>query len=383
MKFKKLIFLLFIISLFSCNKKETKADNNENIDENPVYPVESGTRSPLSWPFAQNSIWNMPIGSKAIYVHAKIEKAMQYGMTNDEDYIVMTPDETLVDIYENFAGWDKNKSRCEIQGKLLFSAPIPKAFIVSPTTWDGLTPNAGLAVLMPDRKTIRQTQPFAFCDPTKGATSQYIFDNQDIYGLGMYGAHGGSGLSNIGGALRLDELTPTSGAIRHAMKVNLFGRKNIFYDGQSKGFRWPAVRADGYAADNYYKDRTLAIVKACRMGALLALPAKMKLDSLGFETQPARILAEAFQNYGAYLVDDTGWDVYAIITEWSPKGRFTDEFKKNWGFSFSQSGKNTPWCRDMDRIFMNLHVVDNNNSTNIGGGGTPRLPLAPIFESVK
>ena len=45
-------------------------------------------------------------------------------MTIDEDYIVMSPDEPLVAIYENYAGWDKTKSRCEIQGKLLFSAPI-------------------------------------------------------------------------------------------------------------------------------------------------------------------------------------------------------------------------------------------------------------------
>ncbi|MGV8877551.1 MAG: hypothetical protein ACOH2A_00840 [Sphingobacteriaceae bacterium] len=381
---KKLPFYLLLVTVLLCSSKypAVEAADHHLDGGKSAYAVEPGTRNPLTWPFAQNSIWNMPIGSKAVYVHAKIERAMQYGMTSDEDYIVMSPDEPLVNIYENFAGWDPKKSRCEIQGKLLFSAPIPKSFVVSPATWDGTTPNAGLAVLMPDRKTIKQTQPFAFCDPEKGATSQYIFGDQDIYGLGTYGAHGGSGLSNIGGALRLGELTPTSGPIRHAMKVNLFGRKNMYYDRVTKGFRWPALQADGYAANDYYKKRTLAVVQACRMGALLALPAKMNLDSLGFETQPARILAEAFQNYGAYLVDDTAWDVYAMITEWSPKGRFTDAFKKDWGFAFNQGSKDTPWCRDMDRIFLNLHVVDNNDATNIGGGGMPRLPLAPIFEKV-
>jgi hypothetical protein len=196
----------------------------------------------------------------------------------------------------------------------------------------------------------------------------------------MYGAHGGSGLSAIGGTLRLGELTPTSGPIRHALKVNIFGKKNIFYDAETRGFRWPAKRADGYAAKNYYTERKAETVKACRMGALLALPAKMNLDSLGFETKPARILAEAFQNYGAYLVDDTAWDVYAIITEWSPEGRFDDQFRKDWGFSMKESKKDTPWARDMDRIFLNLHVVDNNSATTIGGGGTPRMPLAPDFK---
>lgn len=380
---KNLIFCLVTAVLLSCSAKETDSGPVVIPEEVPEVQVEPGTRDPLKWPFSQYSIWNMPIGSKAVYVHAKIEKATQSGMTIDEDYIVMSPDAPLVDIYENFAGWDKSKSRCQIQGKLLFSAPIPKSFVVSPTTWDGTTPNAGLAVLMPDRRTIRQTQPFAFCDPSKGATSQYVFDQQDIYGPGMYGAHGGSGLSALGGAIRIGELTPTSGAIRHALKVNLYGRKNIYYDSKTQGFRWPALRADGYASENYSKDRTLEPVKACRMGALLALPSRMNLDSLAFETQPARILAEAFQNYGAYLVDDTGWDVYAIITEWSPNGRFSEEFKKNWGFSFAQSSKNTPWSRDMDRIFLNLHVVDNNNSSSIGGGGIPCLPLAPVFENAK
>ncbi len=113
---------------------------------------------------------------------------------------------------------------------------------------------------------------------------------------------------------------------------------------------------------------------------MLALPAKMKLDSLGFETKPARILAEAFQNFGAYLVDDTAWDVYAIMTEWSPTGRFDDDFKKNWGFSMKTNSKNTAWARDMDRIFLNLHVVDNNTATTTGGGGKTLMPLAPPFK---
>lgn len=337
-------------------------------------------RDPLKWPFSEKSIWNMPIGLGAVYVHAHIEKAMQAGMTIDEDYIVMSPDAPLMEIKENFAGWDRNKSRCKPEGKVLFSAPIPQSYIVSPETWDGVTPNAGLAVLMPDGRTIKQTQPFAHCSEGQPGTSQYGFSDEDIYSDGMYGAHGGSGLSAIGGTLRIGELTPTSGPIRHVLKINIFGKKNIYYDAENKGYRWPAKRADGYASGNYYKDRKSVIVKECRMGALLALPVKMNLDSMGFETKPARILAEAFQNYGAYLVDDTAWNVYAIMTEWSPEGRFDQLFKKNWGFSMKESNKNTPWARDMDRIFLNLHVVDNNSPSTIGGGGQPRMPLAPGFD---
>jgi hypothetical protein len=37
--------------------------------------------------------------------------------------------------------------------------------------------------------------------------------------------------------------------------------------------------------------------------------------------------------------------------------------------------------RDMDRLFLALAVVDNNSATSVGGGGTPRQPLAPPFAS--
>lgn len=343
--------------------------------ENSEAQKKEGTRDPLLQPFSEKSIWNMPIGSKAVYTHAHLEPATEAGLTIDEDYIVLCPDESLIGIYENKAGWDREKDRCRKEGRLLFSAPIPESFIVSRDTWDGDTPNAGLAVLMPDGRTIKQTQPFAKCGTTE-ATSQYVFSDTDIYGDGLYGAHGGSGLSAIGGTLRIHELTPTSGPIKHALKINVFGRKNIYYDNVTKGYRWPARAADAYAADHYYKDRTFEIVAACRMGALLAIPANQMISDLKLETEPAKILAQALQDYGAYLVDDTGWNVYAFVTEWSPKGRFTDEFRRNWGFSFSEQSLDIPWARDIARLFASLYIVDSNTVTTIGGGGEPRVPLA-------
>lgn len=336
-------------------------------------------RDPLQWPFADSSIWNMPIGSGAVYVPAGIEQRTAYGMTVDEDLIVMRPEAPMLGIYTNHAGWSQ-ADRCPIEGPLLLNAPIPDSFIVSPDTWDGNTPNSGLAVLMPDGRTIQQTQPFSRCDATH-ATSLFVVDPVDLYGTGISGAHGGSGLSAIGGALRLGELDEATDTIRHALKVNLFAARNLFYDTQTAGYRWPALRADSYAAGVYGTQRISPAVEECRMGALLALPDWMDLDSIGFETVPARILAQAFQAYGAYIVDDTYWDVYAIITEWSPEGRVTDEFEAAWGFPISEANTDTPWARDMDRIFLNLHVVDNNAPGNIGGGGTPLVPLAPPFET--
>lgn len=67
-------------------------------------------------------------------------------MTVDEDYLVMTPETPLMEIYKNYTFQNEDKNRCQVEGKLIFSAPIPKDLIVQPDTWAGLIPNAGLAV---------------------------------------------------------------------------------------------------------------------------------------------------------------------------------------------------------------------------------------------
>jgi lysophospholipase L1-like esterase len=344
----------------------------KSLGENPVLEY----RDPYLWPFSETSIWNMPIGDKAKYVPANLSESDMLGM--DEDYIVMTPDEPLMGIYENNAGWSGG-DRCAPTGGLLFSAPIPQSWEVSPKTWEGNTPNAGLAVLMPDGKTVKQTQPFAHCTVGGPATSQYVFKDENLYGEGYYGAHGGSNLSALGGCLHVGELTPSSGPVRHALKVTIWGKENLFYDKATGGYRWPAPTADAGAPTNY-KGTTEAV----RMGALLAIPANVDISALGLKTQPAKIIAQALQDYGAYIVDDAAWDWFGFATEWGPNGRFADEFEKTWGFSFSSSkwatGTEKEWYNDIVRkILPALQVVDNNSETTIGGGGRPRQDYAPPF----
>ena len=66
-------------------------------------------------------------------------------------------------------------------------------------------------------------------------------------------------------------------------------------------------------------------------------------------------------------MDDTAWHVYALVTEWGPRGRVKDEFEQAWGFSMSTGSRTTEWARDMRKIFINLHVVVNNTASGIGG----------------
>ena len=124
-------------------------------------------------------------------------------------------------------------------------------------------------------------------------------DDNIITGDGIRGAHGGSGMSSIGGTIRLGELVP-NGIIRHALKVNLYAQKYLAYnEDETPGYRWPAIRADGYANESTYGGPNPAL----EMGALLALLPNFDVNSL--QTEPGRIIATAFINYGGYVVDDT------------------------------------------------------------------------------
>jgi hypothetical protein len=340
-------------------------------------------RDALLWPFAVNSVWNMPLHHDAVYKSANIAIPSN-GFGADEDYIVLTPDAPKTPVYMNNAAWDRTKDRCPKEGKLLFSAPIPEDFVISRDNWLGLTPNSGLAVLMPDGVSIRQTQPFARCEAGGYGTSKYVWNEDvNIFGDGIIGAHGGSGMSVIGGSLRLGELVP-GGVIRHVMKINVYAARYLYYDEETAGKRWPAPAADSYAARVY---GTMGDpVYECRMGALLALKPDLDLESLDFETGnngPAMILAVAFQNYGAYIVDDTAWDVVDLCTEFSPRGRVIDEFHDAWGFPF-RTGTDSPFGRDLAKIITRLHVVTNNAPGNTGGGPADdfinrRAPAAPDF----
>jgi hypothetical protein len=348
----------------------------------PASPAATD-RYAILWPFSRDSIWNLPIGDGARYVPANITRARDWGMTVDQDVIILTPDAPRTTFFYNDDAWNGG-SRCNVEGRALFEAPIPSDFVV-PAARPGWTPNFATAILAGDNRTLIQGQPMARCSEGADPTIWWSQTREDLYGTGFSGGHGGSMLSSIGGTIRSGELVP-GGSIPHAMKVNLDGYANLWYDRSTRGFRWPATAADG-CASSCYRGKNPAL----RMGSLLALPDSIDIDSMGLETEPAKIVARAFQDYGGYVVDNTGWSVYALSTEYSPhNGWLEDEFELAWGFPIDPSGRDNPWSRDMDRIFLVLHVVDNwdaaswatvraSNGTLGAGGGVTRVAWAPDF----
>lgn len=331
-------------------------------------------RDPYLWPFSKKSIWNVPIGKGALYNDASIPAVSKLCPGADEDVIIMTPNEKPFPVFYSDAGWS-GLSRCERTGNtLMLDLPIRENFYVESSE----ATNMAAAILGMDDTTVYQTQPFARCKGNDYATSMVNYPSVDLYGDGIEGAHGGSGLSSLGGTIRLGELVP-KGRIRHALKCSVQGAYSLFYSEETKGYRWPASKADDYASEVYGSLGNP--VEDCRMGALLALPYWMDIDTLGFQTEPGRILARTCQEFGMYIVDDTDTlDAYKICVERSPDGRVEDEFSLTWGYSFSQENNpDHPWWKDMELLFSLLHVVTNNSIDNVGGGGEALAPEAPEF----
>jgi hypothetical protein len=335
-------------------------------------------RNPLQQPFSNASIWNMPIGSDAEYVPAGLSATpgndqwapMPYV---DSEHIVLTPSAPMTEVHHNEAGWSGG-DRCDASGKLLTTVPMPADFVMP-----NKNTNACATFLMPDRRTIMQCQPLARCVAGGPATSLVKFAPVDLYGDGITGAHGGSNLSAIGGTLRVGELRPGSNeGPRHALKVNVYAKEALCEcKTAEESFRWPARNGDGYAV-GFYGVETKNENKAMKMGALLAIPNSQRLSELKLETEPARQLAWTFQNYGAYIVDDTYTPAFALNAEDGPAGSFAKQFESDYGYPLIQRVRdNSPWTRDMQKIIQALHVVDNNSASKIGGGGKPLQPLAP------
>lgn len=326
------------------------------------FPV---TRDPLKWPFSADSIWNMPIGSNARYVDARLERAQQTSVDVDYFYVLDGNDP----LQPVFAPGNWGPGRASGTDYRNIALPIPDDLLV-PDATDDETPNNAAAFLLPDGRTLVQLNPLTR-DRIGGPISGWRAATEDIYETGIRGGHGGSGLSSIGGTVRLGELTGDE-PIRHALKVNLEARKYLSYANGPEGgagFRWPATRADSYANEERYGGQ----VSELTMGALLALPSWTTPESLGLKTAAGFKLFYAFQDYGAYVADDTNWDTHAIAVEQG----VSEEFEASYGYDFESTEGD--FYDDYMALFSELHVVANNGPDNIGGGGTPRAPLAPDF----
>jgi hypothetical protein len=321
----------------------------------------NGDRDKYHWPLASASLWNAAIGNGASYQPAHIVAA-DTTFAIDPAVLIMTPTAPLTTLYYNSAAWT-GRDRCNAGSRILAQRlPIPDDFVVTSSL-----DNNSTAILMADGVHFDQNQPFTRCAAGGKPTSLVDFGLSDIYSNGVTGAHGGSGLSALGGVIRYGEFT--SGTVHHPMQIELWAKRYYYC---CKPI-WPATQVDDYAK-SLYRGKLPYLAP----GSLLALPASFRSTSL--QTVPGKILAKAFQNYGAYVVDDTAWNAWGLTAEDGPNGNTAKEFHALYGYDLNQSpSPHSPFYRDVVTIFQSLSVVTNNSAKTIGGGGKPRVPAPPTI----
>ncbi len=326
--------------------------------------LSNGLRDKTLWPFASNAVWNTAIGSGAVYQPAGIVQNSSGGsptaFDEDGDVIVMMPSAPATNVYYNGAGWSGG-NRCPSQGSVVATVPLPANYTLANSGQ-----NNSAAFLLADGQTIAQNQPFTRCSAGGHATTLTVCSSVSIYGTDPTGCHGGSGLSDDGGTIRVGEFT--SGQIQHVMKVELWAA-NYYY---CCTYHWPAIQVDGYASPSTYGGTNPNFGP----GALLALPPGFNANAM--TTIPGKVLAQAFQNYGAYVADDTSWNAWALAVEQGPNGAVWDEFSGLYGFSMTPA-QGDPFLNDVVAIFRALQIVTNNSQASVGGGGVPRVPSPPAI----
>lgn len=326
----------------------------------------------------------MPIGSNAQYVPANLQADPDNSIwatlfNPDPEHIVLTPTEPLTTFNYSSAAWS-GANRCAATGGsgngVPIVVPMPTNYVVPSSN-----ANSGAAFLAADGRTVIQMQPIARCTAGGPGTALVALAEWkvDLYGDGIRGAHGGSGLSSLGGSIRVGELRPGQQGMKHALKMNLYSALELYHAAvRADSYRWPAPTSDSswstYGTVNGKNNANTAM----KMGALLAIPATTSISSLALETEAGRQMAWTLQNYGAYIVDSSPGPDSGFSVEEGAAGSFAAQFQADYGFPLLvRYNANSPWSRDLAKIRVALSVVNNNSPTSIGGGGTPRQPLAP------
>eukprot|EP00658_Telonema_sp_P-2_P011827 TRINITY_DN1452_c0_g1_i21.p2 TRINITY_DN1452_c0_g1~~TRINITY_DN1452_c0_g1_i21.p2 ORF type:complete len:327 (-),score=66.63 TRINITY_DN1452_c0_g1_i21:1985-2965(-) len=224
-------------------------------------------------PFSSSSIWNTAVGSDAQFAAINLFTAGREPSQfhNDQDFFLLaTADDPLADWVDQ-GDWGGD-DHCVVTGKVVATVPLPvqwsSASDCDPTgahcrSVPGQPNNNAMGVLLPDNQTIVQMQPAYRCTPggpllarfgnsTDGCPQQFP-NVTSVFGDGALGSHGGSGLSGIGGTIRVGELV-SANPIRHALKLELqhqwyYGETKLqpdsAYNGGRAQYLWPATGSDG------------------------------------------------------------------------------------------------------------------------------------------
>lgn len=332
------------------------------IDEDAVWDALPATvRDPAKWPFSDDSPWNTPIACAATAPFSCVAtwEAAGGACSQQLRYLSTTGAELRAAI--NAEEWShpvyiakSTDPLSSLNQQTCFGAPaltvpnvrIPAtakaalpAFLGSAACDYGNT-DAHLHIIDPKHQYVDESwhaRPRASGGfDVFGYTRNSLTDS----GIGKGGerAYGGSA---IAGLIRKGEL---SSGIRHALALAIpHSQMKCIVSGSTPSDScdpvWPASKVDDSARSRYKG--------AIPMGQLVSIPVDVDLSSLGLTASGLR-LAQALQDYGAYVVD--GSDDFVLYAEPSVSTELVGARK------------------DVAAIRALLRCVTNNSATRVGGG---------------
>ena len=356
-------------------------------------PRRTPSATAFLWPYADSSIWNMPIGSEAGLPGGRTP-ARRRGVgvecrARARDPPRPSPPATSS---PSAAASVAAGGRCSKQDfDLGFDLRVPDDWLVPDAGRDnpyGLTPNSSFALVTEDGLRSIQGQVIARCEvggPVYLPDWMRFSGNRkesslrgDGLDIGTAG-HGASGLSTLGGTVRLGELVGDrpirhshQGSIPSAIRCCTTRRTCAGIGGRRDGpTATPARRRLAPIGYNREGER-----QAGDRGAAGA-PRPRPPSSPSASPPPPRPGESSFyamQNYGVYFVEDAAHDVWDLVAERDVE----IEFEEAYGYGL---GSRT-WRAEMNRLMTALSVITNNAPWSVGGGGTPRVALAPPFADV-
>lgn len=269
--------------------------------------------------------------------------------------------------------------------------PTPTGTLTAtPTQTPTITPGGPTLTPTPTKTPAPSATPYCHRAEPGEVQSIYGLDyRRDGTGAGG-GGHAGSGLSAIGGSVRLGELTGTA-AITHALKVNIACPDYCYAGTRSNpeptpidgaGYRWPAIRRD--VSGTYGRS-----VDGLQMGSLIGLPCnpdasnvcQLTFDNIsapsnripsgcptgaGLTTSLAKKLFKALQDWGAYVAD-TGLLPTLDVEAGVPEELLSATPSIDLWASRTDTGATRDFYCDWWRIWVNIALVTNNDSTHVGG----------------
>jgi hypothetical protein len=363
------------------------------------------TRDAFQQPFDTYSIWNTPLGDQADYQPANMntdpyknfvesgEPIRAFGLGPEREYVYQaTASDSVVSVYRDDKAYDGPLNRCR-----------PTVPSQNPFFGDEVNLRINANDLIPQNNRNNVTSVY---DQTTGKLKEYngtcrnvvggpvtasdAYSGADpgqpdmrIKGPGLYGGHGGTTMSGLGGTIRKGELSGST-PIRHALKMTVQGGHYLYET--NPGWRWPATQADGYAYNQNDSQHYRGKNPKYKIGSLLAIPPSVDISTFQL-SEPVYKIAWALQNYGVYVVDDSVCNCVnlAMQADGSSSGANSVESEiqtllpgsvDTAGGVFASSGR---FYTDMAKLFPLLQIVDNNTPSTIGGPGIRRQPWLPTL----